>query len=694
MTKTKVNGKNSSLNNNSPSSSIIISKRITRSSIKNKELKVHLNRLQININQTQSSSNISKELRVILEPLNFNLHHLTPLTVNLTRLEDTPNVSQLTPIKTRNWSNNLRRVKNKNKNILASSQQNPPLQNLRININRLPDINQQTQHDPIIEQQPLQNLRIILNRLPEIPQPTNVTNEPPRRAPVITPQRLTWQQRMALNNINRNVRPTRSYRDGITVSAAEVEEICANRVHNLGPMDITCLHCGAMFFPIERHAVKGVRSWTCCKGGKIVLPPLRPIPAELIELFTGEGEWSNQFRDKIRFINGLLAMASFKTSVPGDAENQTGRCFAISGQIFHFTNPLPNTQDLTAPRLNQFYFIDVGEAIAKRGTYIEGQVDRTLVDKIERVLRRVNRYINAYKTMAEVIREIRTESRTSGRGDILNDVVLAFCDNINEKRRTHHLPESRSDIAALFIGEDPPFDVELKIYPRVSNITSAQPLRTPRPTDSVQTELDEETLEELFQSQSQTRPPRTIQHHHQLKNLNKIADPIFERKLKEFLRGFTDHQLYGRVLNYHLIVEFQKRGLSHSHIVFTFVQDDKIHHERVVDALISACINFIISLNQRSKYHRPNNSRIVLLANETLPIDNRHVVPYNSYALAKYNCHINFEVVGAAAIIKYLHKHLMKGWDRVYIDVNDKNNRVNEIHRYIECRYVSSTKAA
>lgn len=405
-------------------------------------------------------------MRVILEILNLNYFpHLTPsLRVNLTRLDNIVNVS--TPSKSTaipKWTNNLRRVRNSNKrntntptasqNITAIGEHNHPeqlSQNLRVILNRLP-VNNESQHDPIIEQQPLQNLRIILNRLPEIPQPTNVTNEPPRRAPVITPQRLTWQQRMALNNINRNVRPTRSYCDGITVSAAEVEEICANRVHNLGPMDITCLHCGAMFFALERHAVKAVRSWACCKGDKIVLPPLCPIPAELIELFTGEGEWSKQFRDKIRFINGLLVMASFKTSVPGDADNQTGRCFAISGQIFHYTNPLPNTQDLTAPRLNQFYFIDVGEAIAKRGTYIEGQVDRTLVDKIERVLRRVNRYINAYKTMAEFIREIRTESRTSGRGDILNDVVLAFCDNIN-KNAEHIIYQRVVPILRLFIS--------------------------------------------------------------------------------------------------------------------------------------------------------------------------------------------------------------------------------------------------
>lgn len=185
-----------------------------------------------------------------------------------------------------------------------------------------------------------------------------------------------------------------------------------------------------------------------------------------------------------------------------------------------------------------------------------------------------------------------------------------------------------------------------------------------------------------------------LERHQRWEHRPDLACRVFEGKLKEFLQDFTDRQLYGRVLNYHLVVEFQKRGLSHSHIVFTFVQDDKIHHERDVDALISACINFIISVNQRSKYHRPNNSRIVLLANETLPIDNRHVVPYNSYALAKYNCHINFEVVWAAATIKYLHKYFMKGWDRGSIDVNDENSRVDEMHRYVGCRYVSSTEAA
>lgn len=81
-----------------------------------------------------------------------------------------------------------------------------------------------------------------------------------------------------------------------------------------------------------------------------------------------------------------------------------------------------------------------------------------------------------------------------------------------------------------------------------------------------------------------------LERHQRWEHRPDLACRVFEGKLKEFLQDFTDRQLYGRVLNYHLVVEFQKRGLSHSHIFFTFVQDDKIHHERDVDALISACI--------------------------------------------------------------------------------------------------------
>ena len=67
--------------------------------------------------------------------------------------------------------------------------------------------------------------------------------------------------------------------------------------------------------------------------GSFVVPRLIDTPRELVELFTGAGARCDQFREKIRYVNELLAMTSLETSVPGagDRTELEGRCFAITG---------------------------------------------------------------------------------------------------------------------------------------------------------------------------------------------------------------------------------------------------------------------------------------------------------------------------------------------------------------------------
>jgi hypothetical protein len=50
-------------------------------------------------------------------------------------------------------------------------------------------------------------------------------------------------------------------------------------------------------------------------------------------------------------------------------------------------------------------------------------------------------------------------------------------------------------------------------------------------------------------------------------------------------------------------------------------------------------------------------------------MDNRWVVPYNSYLLKYFNCHINIEVCGSIKAVKYLFKYIYKGHDRACITI-------------------------
>ena len=52
-------------------------------------------------------------------------------------------------------------------------------------------------------------------------------------------------------------------------------------------------------------------------------------------------------------------------------------------------------------------------------------------------------------------------------------------------------------------------------------------------------------------------------------------------------------------------------------------------------------------------------------------VDNRFVVPYNSYLLLKFNSHINVEICSTVQYIKYLFKYCYKGHDCAFIDISN-----------------------
>ena len=64
-------------------------------------------------------------------------------------------------------------------------------------------------------------------------------------------------------------------------------------------------------------------------------------------------------------------------------------------------------------------------------------------------------------------------------------------------------------------------------------------------------------------------------------------------------------------------------------------------------------------------YRRNNNGRKVFIRGHQL--DNRWVVPYNPYLLAKFNCHMNVEMCSTIQAVKYIYKYIYKDMIRLCI---------------------------
>ncbi|GBO29828.1 hypothetical protein AVEN_154669-1 [Araneus ventricosus] len=71
-------------------------------------------------------------------------------------------------------------------------------------------------------------------------------------------------------------------------------------------------------------------------------------------------------------------------------------------------------------------------------------------------------------------------------------------------------------------------------------------------------------------------------------------------------------------------------------------------------------------------------------------MDNRFVVPY---LLLKYNTHINVEVCTSLCAVKYIYKHIYKGFDCANMVLPTGQVQYNEIANYIDARYVSVSEA-
>jgi hypothetical protein len=224
---------------------------------------------------------------------------------------------------------------------------------------------------------------------------------------------------------------------------------------------------------------------------------------------------------------------------------------------------------------------------------------------------------------------------------------------------------------------------------------------------------------------------------------------VFYQKLETLMEDLIKKQVLGKVIAHCEIVEFQKRGLPHAHILLILKNADKPHNAAIIDTIISAEIPNkernprLFELVTKHNLHGPcgdinpdspcmeaSNGRanctkqfpkefknVTTCPVDSYPIyrrrdpehggerasvtrgsqewntDNRWVVPYNPYLTLKYQCHINVECVNTVQTVKYLYKYLHKGPDRVNLQFIIIDGVDDEITRYVNGRYVSTHEA-
>ncbi|CAF1613761.1 unnamed protein product [Adineta ricciae] len=225
---------------------------------------------------------------------------------------------------------------------------------------------------------------------------------------------------------------------------------------------------------------------------------------------------------------------------------------------------------------------------------------------------------------------------------------------------------------------------------------------------------------------------------------------VFKLKLNQIIDDIFKRHILGRTIANVFVIEFQKRGLPHCHMLIILANEDKPKDEDHMDHIVcseipnpvqfpelyecvkrhmihgpcgivnphSSCMEdgkcskeFPKDFQNRTlankdgypRYRRRNNGYTMTIGK--YEVDNRWIVPYNPHLLMKYNAHINVEVCATVKSIKYLFKYIYKGHDCANIKLQrpvqedasvsaEVTLEWDEIKTHLNARYVSAPEAA
>ena len=226
-----------------------------------------------------------------------------------------------------------------------------------------------------------------------------------------------------------------------------------------------------------------------------------------------------------------------------------------------------------------------------------------------------------------------------------------------------------------------------------------------------------------------------------------IAVRVFKLKLDELLEDLFKRHVLGKGVAHAYVIEFQKRGLPHAHILLILTPEDRLTSPEDIDNCISAEIpdeatdpEFFQLVTKHmmhgrcddtSKTHKctdpqtntcskrfpkkctantayiPEGGYPEYRRRERAPVsdtdsrDNQWVVPYNPWLLKKYQAHINVEACSSVNSVQYLYKYIYKGPTAGHFAFNEVQGEVDseqapvddEIKQYINARWIGSAEA-
>ncbi|XP_074346691.1 uncharacterized protein LOC141685496 [Apium graveolens] len=232
-----------------------------------------------------------------------------------------------------------------------------------------------------------------------------------------------------------------------------------------------------------------------------------------------------------------------------------------------------------------------------------------------------------------------------------------------------------------------------------------------------------------------------------------IVARVFKMKVDQLLDQIKNKNCFGRYIGVMHVIEFQKRGLPHVHMLIWLHPNDRPKTTEQIDKMVSAeipdpsidpvgyeavknymihgpcgtdCVNSPCMVKGRCIKHFPKryNSHTyfddcgfpiykrrktgITVKKKGIDLDNRYVVPYNRDLLLRFQCHTNLEICNSSRSLKYLFKYCLKGHDTATMCLRKKTNNkkgctttitpekrpLDEVKQYLNGRYVCASEAS
>ncbi|XP_074373505.1 uncharacterized protein LOC141713834 [Apium graveolens] len=231
-----------------------------------------------------------------------------------------------------------------------------------------------------------------------------------------------------------------------------------------------------------------------------------------------------------------------------------------------------------------------------------------------------------------------------------------------------------------------------------------------------------------------------------------VVTRVFKMKVDQLMDMIKKKNYFGRCIRVMHVIEFQKCGLPHAHILIWLHPDDRPKTTEQIDKIVSTEIPDLeidpVGYNALSNYmiHEPcgpdytkspcmvkgncikhfpkrYNSHTffdecgfpiykrrmtgITINKKGVNLDNRFVVPFNRDLLVHFQCHMNLEICNNSRSLKYLFKYCLKGHDTATmclrktrtgtsatIPKKAPKDPIDEVKHYLDGRYLCTSEAS